>query len=188
MNRHAPHPVRPALVLSAVALLLCAGLACGARQHVTATPADDSALREFIEQVEREWPGESHQQALTADSLMLLATAIVSVAERRRLASPDLLRQVEALREQTGAYRASTPGRLDQTERLRRVFIAGADIVDGLVEAAGLEKRPVDPRLSALRRAAESLDPALVPLRQPDVIERYFHHAAEALKRVDRGA
>jgi hypothetical protein len=84
------------------------------------------------------------------------------------------------------AYANGPPDSAGHIERLRQAFTSAADIIDELVEVAGVEKRPVDPRMSALRRAAESLDPALTTRRQPDVIERFFHHAAEALQRVAR--
>lgn len=98
-----------------------------------------------------QWPGESLQQAMTAETLGLLADAVVSLAERKTLSTRELLFKVDELRS--------------------CVLIARADIVDELVERAGLEKSPVAPRLSALRRAAESLDPSAPLRRQPDVTD-----------------
>jgi hypothetical protein len=64
-------------------------------------------------------------------------------------------------------------------------LLAFVDIIEELASATGVERAPVDPRLSALRRAAESLDSNLVPRRQPDVLERFFRHAGAALRRLD---
>jgi hypothetical protein len=174
----------PAHILLAVAAFV--GFACAARQQPTATVPEDPALRAFVLAAEREWPGESLQQAMTAEALGLLANAVISVAERKKVAMPELPRDIQELRRQTTAYANGPPDSAGQTERLRQAFTSAADIIDELVEAAGLEKRPIDPRLSALRRAAESLDPASTPRRQQDVIERFFHHATEALQRVER--
>jgi hypothetical protein len=148
-------------------------------------PPQDRALLAYIDQVEREWPGESAQQELTADSLTLLADAVASMADRKQLTTPQVRLAIEQLRRQTQAYRAGTPGTLEQAKRLRRTFQETAALVDSLVDRAARKNEPVDPRLSALARAADSLDDDMLLRRQPDVIERFFHHAAAALRRVD---
>jgi hypothetical protein len=122
---------------------------------------------------------------LTADSLKLLIDAIVSVAEHKQLSSPQVRLAVELLRRSTDDYRAGRPGTLEQSERLRQTLKRAADLVESLIDRAGLEKNSVEPRVSAIHRAAESLDEDMVLRRQPDVIERFFHHAGEALRRVD---
>jgi hypothetical protein len=149
---------------------------------------EDSALREYLTQIDREWPGESHQQSITSKSLLLLADAIASVAERRHIATPTLRQELDKARALTREFDRNAPDRADQAEHLRRTLLAFSEILDRLVTAAELERTPVDPRLSAIRRAAESLDPSLRPRRQPDVLERFFRHAGDALRRVDHGA
>jgi hypothetical protein len=146
------------LVVGSVALTLIASVASRAVGQTTPIPPDDPALRIYLDQVAREWPRESEQQALTSESLTLLADAIVSVAKREHLTSPRVRLAVEQLRLQIKAYGAGTPGTLDQSEQLRRTFHTAAGIVASLVDRAGLEQEPVDPRLSALARAADSLD------------------------------
>jgi hypothetical protein len=160
----------------------CAAAACATRA------ADTAVLTEYRQQVQREWPGESHQQALTTDTLRLLAAAIGAVAERRTEAWPELASRLERMRADTEAYRLGQPGTLDQSAALRRIFMNTAGLITELVERAGVAERPVDPRLSALHRAAESLAPDMLLRRQPDTLERFFHHAGEALHRVDHGA
>lgn len=156
-----------------------------ASQQTPAAPPTDPLLRTYVEHVAREWPGESAQQALTGESLTLLADAVGSVAERKQLSSPQVRLAVEQLRRQTAEYQVGTPGTLEQSKRLRRTFATAAELVASLVDRAGLEQQPVDPRLSALGRAADSLDDEMLLRRQPDVIERFFHHAGEALRRID---
>lgn len=179
-------PGMPLALAAATALNLLIVQPAAAIPQQSAPPITDPALRAFVEQVAREWPGESHQQALTVASLTLLADAIKSVAERRRLSSPRVAQGVDELRSQTRAYGAAAPSDGGQGVRLRQAFVTASDLVAHLVNAAGIEKEPVDPRLSALRRSAESLDTTQSLRRQPDVIERFFHHAAEALQRVAR--
>jgi hypothetical protein len=170
--------------LTLIAFMLAAMPAGSAvAQHTP--PPQDRALLAYIDQVEREWPGESAQQALTADSLTLLADAIASVADRQQLTTPQVRLAIEQLRRQTQAYRAGTPGTHEQAKRLRRTFKETAALVDSLVARAALKQEPVDPGLAALARAADSLDDDMLLRRQPDVIERFFHHAAAALRRVD---
>jgi hypothetical protein len=148
--------------------------------------ASDPALRLFLEQIDREWPGESEQQAITVASLELLADAIGSVARRTQLPLPNLERSVRELRQLIERYRAGKPDDLVQARRLRETFVEAADLIDRLLTSAGLQKKPVDPRLGALHRAAESLDTAMTVRRQPDVIERFFSHAGEALRRIEK--
>lgn len=166
----------------AVAIGLASAAGAGSGQM---PPVSDPALRLFLEQVDREWPGESEQQAITVKSLELLADAIGSVARRKQLPLPDLESSVRELRELTERYRAGRPDDLVQARRLRDTFVSAADLIDRLLTSAGLQKKPVDPRLGALHRSAESLDAALTVRRQPDVLERFFTHAGEALRRIE---
>jgi hypothetical protein len=144
----------------------------------------ESALGAYREFVNREWPGEAYQHSLNLKALTLLMQAIDSVAQRRGPSSPQLAQSLDAVRPLIAMYDAGPADDIAQSAKLQKVFLALTDIVEGLVDASGLLKEPVDPRLSALRRSAESLDLSL-PLRwQPDVIERFFHHAGKALHRI----
>jgi hypothetical protein len=167
-------------IVVAIGLAWPAGAASGQMPSVS-----EPALRLFLEQVDREWPGESEQQAITVKSLELLAAAIGSIARRKQLPLPNLERSVCELRELTERYRAGRPDDLVQARRLRETFVSAADLIDRLLTSAGLQKKPVDPRLGALHRAAESLDASLTVRRQPDVLERFFTHAGEALRRIE---
>jgi hypothetical protein len=67
--------------------------------------ASDQALRAFIKQTDREWPGESFQQALTVDSLVLLANAVASLAQQKGILV-RLVDDVAQLRANIRGYQA----------------------------------------------------------------------------------
>jgi len=136
-----------------------------------------------VEHVDREWAGDSQQQIVTVTSLRLLADAVEAVG-RRSADHASIDRDIAELRAMTGEYERGTAGDPQQSKRLRGTLLAASQIVERTVKAAGLAGRP-DPRLSAMERAAKSLDDDAPLRRQPDVLERFFHHAAEALRRID---
>lgn len=144
---------------------------------------ENPKLRTFVEHVDREWAGDSHQQAVTVTSLRLLADAVEAVG-RRSADHASMDREIAELRAMTGEYDRGTPGDPQQSKRLRKTLLGASQIVARTVTAAGLASRP-DPRLSAMQRAARSLDDDAPLRRQPDVLERFFQHAAEALRRFD---
>ena len=146
--------------------------------------APDPALQAFVSQTDREWPGESRQQTITVESLTLLADAISSLGKRHGLEA-RVAGDLATLRAGISRYQAGKPGTVAQAKQLRRTLIDAATAIERLVSEAEAERHPRDGRLNAIRRAAESLDGGALLLRQPDVIERFFHHAAEALKRLE---
>lgn len=149
--------------------------------QVPAPPAQ--AVETFVQHVDREWPGESQQQALTRDSLRLLADAVADLARRHKLSSSEFERELQALRDATARYAAGTPGDASQSRQLRKTLETAADLVRTLAVHTGAASS-IDARLNALERSAESLDRDQPLRRQPDVLERFFHHAAETLKAV----
>lgn len=66
------------------------------------------------------------------------------------------------------------------------LLVSAAAVVDRLAETAGVKERPVDLAITAMRRAAESIDPEQPQRRQPDVIERFFHHTSDILRQIER--
>jgi hypothetical protein len=147
-------------------------------------PQRAQAVEAFVEHVDREWPGEAHQQALTGKSLNLLVNAIESVAQRRQAASAEFVGELQEIRDETAKYTGGTPGDLAQSRQLRKTLRAAADIVQTLAVRTGIASS-MEQRLNALNRAARSLDDDQPLRRQPDVLERFFHHAAEILKTID---
>jgi hypothetical protein len=142
-----------------------------------------AALRAHFEQVERESPAESAQQALTADSLTLLADAIHSFAERKQLSSRrSAWRQSNcgALPPRIAAVsRARSSNRNGGGEpcNTRPTWCSRSSIATGSSRSRSTH--------GCLHRAAASRDDDPVLRRQPDVIERFFHRAGEALRRID---
>ena len=163
------------------ALLLTMAPATGV-QHVAEA---DRALRAFVEYTAREWPGEAHQQAITVKSLTLLADAVASLAERNGLAT-RVGGDLATLRENIRHYHNGRPGELVQSTRLRRTLMHASALTRRLLVEANKDADPRDARLNALQRAAESLDDHQPLRRQPDAIENFFRHAAEALQRFER--
>jgi hypothetical protein len=72
-----------------------------------AVPVQDPTLRVYLDKIDRDWPGESYQQSLTAQSLILLADAIVSVAKSRNLYTPDLQSALDRARALTDDFGAA---------------------------------------------------------------------------------
>lgn len=140
---------------------------------------DADAVQAFVQQVEREWPGESAQQAITAESLRLFAEAVRIVGkENAPIAELDKLTRL------TESYAANKPDAPDQPRRLREALLAATNVADRLIAVHGAAGEHNARRLAAMRRAAESLDLKQPLRRQPDVIERVFHQAAEILQGV----
>jgi hypothetical protein len=171
-------PARAAGVLLASAI---AAAGCVVRT-VTLEPLDNLAVRGFVAHADREWPA-APSQAQTADTLDWMASAVESLANTRRLPVTNVNGRVQQLHALIKEFASGDAASLDRTRVLRRIFTAGAMLVDDLLFAAGLEESKEG---SPLRRAAESLDETLLPRRQPDVIERYFQAVSEALQRIDR--
>jgi hypothetical protein len=171
-----------AIATALFGLLISAGDAASNSQSA-ATP--DQALRAFIEQADREWPGESYQQAITVDSLVLLANAVASLAQQKGVLV-RLADDVAQLRANIRGYRAALPDDYRQSARLRRTLAHATGLIQRLVAEASQERRPSDPALNALRRAADSLDVDQSLRGQPDVIERFFGQAAIILQRLDQ--
>lgn len=149
------------------------------------TTAAAGATHKLADYVNREWPGESHQQAVTSTALTLLADAIEANAMRPSAARDDVAADVVRLRRQIHEYRTGTPGDLKQSRRLRRVLISASSLIERVLESANARQRPRDPRFNALERSAKSLSEDATVLRQPDVLERFFRHAVEVLQRLD---
>lgn len=168
--------------------LWCAVLAAGdagpARQDAA---VNDPALRDFMAQTDRERPGESYQQAITVESLSLLASAIASLAQQNG-AQVRLADDIARLRANIRGYRAGLPDDERQSARLRRTLVQASGLIDRLVAEARHERRASDPELNALRRAAESLDQDQSLGGQPKVIDRFLGHAAAILQRLDHRA
>jgi hypothetical protein len=171
--------------------LVATAIACvGAVATDAYTPSQDvgvadHALRAFIEQTDREWPGESDQQAITVDSLVLLANAVASLARQKGI-HVRLADDVAQLRVNIRGYQAGLPEDERQSARLRRTLVHASGLIQRLLAEANQERRPSDPALNALGRAAESLDVDQSLRRQPDVIERFFGQAAAILQRLDQ--
>jgi hypothetical protein len=143
------------------------------------------ATHKLADYVSREWPGESHQQAITSTALTLLADAIEANAPRPSPGQRDLAAEVVRLRQHITEYRTGAPGDLKQSRRLRRLLIDASALIEELIESSGVRQRPRDPRLNALERSATSLSEDAAVIRQPDVLERFFRHAVAALQRLD---
>lgn len=145
----------------------------------------ESPVKQFARQVDREWPGESQQQDITVDSLRHLMRAIESLLPT---GPDDSTTRFERSRRQLvdaiAAYREGIPGEIGQAKRLRKVFLEASDLIAAMArDLARVESR--NPRVSALRRSARSLDDDQRLLRQPDVIERFFDHAAAVLLSIE---
>ena len=139
----------------------------------------------FVQHVDREWPGEAHQQEVTRTSLDLLARAVEDMAQQKNVQSERFTRELKMMRDATTAYAAGKPGEVSQSRRLRKTLEAAAEVVQTLTERAGAHDA-LKARLNALERSAGSLEPDDPLRRQPDVLERFFHHAAEILTALDR--
>jgi hypothetical protein len=153
-------------------------------QSLASQGTSPQAIDVFVQHVDREWPGEAHQQALTGESLNLLLNAVEVLAQRRNATSAEFARSLQQVRSETGKYGAGTPGDLSQSRQLRKTLRTTADVVRILAERTGVADS-IEARLNALDRSARSLDDDQPLRRQPDVLERFFRHAAEILKAMD---
>ncbi len=151
------------------------------QSQTVATPA----LQSFVQHVEREWPGERAQQEINCRALELMASAVEAVALGRKVRGNDVPSGIMRFGELTGSYCTGDPNDRDQPQRLRRTLVDGSALMAALVRTTG--DRNSSAHLNALDRAARSLDRHAPLLRQPDVIERFFHHAAAVLTLLDRG-
>jgi hypothetical protein len=175
-----------AMRLIALFTALLLGSSC-ARSTVVMPPPQNIAVRGFVLHAERDWPGTAEQQAQTVDTLDWLASAVQSLATTKGLSIENLAGRLQEFRASIKELAAGKPDQLQQTSVLRRTFVAGAALIEDVAAAAGLDLAQ-DAGMSAVRRAAESLDPERLPRQQADAIERYFRQASAALQRVDRGA
>jgi hypothetical protein len=166
----------------AVSSLFLAGILSVLLQSAAQSTAEVQKLSDYVS---REWPGESHQQSINSTALTLLADAIEARAAQRPSASGALAEDIAKLRQQIEDYRTGKPGDLAQSRRLRRTLVHASSLIERILEAADARRRPRDARLNAVERAAQSLSETAPLVRQPDVIERFFHHAVEALERLD---
>lgn len=167
----------------ATASCVIVAMLCVALQSTT---GNNGATQKLADYVNREWPGESHQQAVTSTALTLVADAIEASAARQRLGRRDFVANIVRLRQQIGEYRTGTPGDLKQSRRLRRLLIDTSSVIEQVLESAGARQRPRDARLNALERSAKSLSEDAPVLRQPDVLEYFFRHAVELLERLEQ--
>jgi hypothetical protein len=170
-----------------VAAALCCALAA-AFPAVAATQASsegDQSVRAFVEQTDRQRPADSNQRSITVGSLNLLDKAIESLAQRGG-AQVRIADDIARLRVNIRGYQAGVSDGGPQSARLRRTLVQASGLIERLVTETSHVRRPRDPELKALRRAAESLDESQSLRSQPDVIERFFRHAASILQRLDR--
>lgn len=170
-------------VLPIASLILGSVLPAIAASAGQQTVVVNPALRAFIEQVDREWLGESHQQAITLESLQLLMNAIETLMARDAPA-PGIKTDLATLRNETQRWADGKPDSAAQSEHLSRIFVKAAALLSRLGEESDAPEDALKPRLAAIRRSAEALDPKRPPRSQPDVIERYFHQAAEILRQI----
>ena len=156
------------------------------RHAASLAACQGGALTHYLDYIDREWPGNATQHAITSRALSLLLQAIDEVAGTQAPPSTQLVRSLEPVRGLVATYDGGPHDRGAQSATLQRIFLGLTDVLERLVAASGRLEEPVDPRLSALRRSAESLDLRVPLRRQPDVLERFFHHAGEALRRSAR--
>lgn len=145
----------------------------------------DPAVRAFVEQADRELPATSAQHGVIVRSLNLLANAIVSLAQRGD-AQVRIADDIARLRVDIRGYQSGGADAATQSGRLRRTLIQASGLMQRLVVETSHVRRASDPELNALRRAAESVDETQSLVRQPDVLERFFEHAATILQGLDR--
>ncbi len=138
-----------------------------------------SALHSFAEYVEREWPGEG-AQVINCKALSLMADAVESVAAKRQISLRSIGKEMTRFRAHTTAYCQGSPEDRAQPDKLRRTLIRGSRLIAELAEAAP-DRVGLTAHLNALDRAARSLDKDASPQRQPDVVERFFHHGVQVL-------
>jgi hypothetical protein len=153
-------------------------------QTTVQTTSPSSAVKEFAQQVHREWPGESHQQAVTESSLTHMFAALESLLAPDPGARERFQPELNRLKAATKEYGYGPPGEKIQAKRLRKIFRDASDLIEDVAERLS-DDEGNEPSLNALRRAARSLEDDEVLLRQPDVIERFFDHAAAVLIRVE---
>ena len=167
-------------------LIVIAATASFAAASVIAAQAPGTAearkaVGAFTAQVEREWPGARQQQAITVRSLILLADAVHSLAAARQLLTPELLTVLDRLKTETQRFQSGTPDdAAEHTLRLQHALLTATDLL-GRVAGPDSDNEAGRARLAALRRAADGIDRRQPLQRQPDVMERYFHQAAELL-------
>jgi len=170
--------MRPLILVCIMAVCVPVGAAFGNGQQPAAP--NDTAVRAFIQQVEREWPGQAAQQALTVESLRLLGDAVESLASPQQKSAQEFMTVFARFRTETRRFESGTPDDIAQSANLQHAFITGVDLMRRLVGAKA-EMEPAKTRLAALRRSADGIDRKQPLRRQPDVIERFFHQAAELL-------
>jgi hypothetical protein len=149
-----------------------------------AQPAGSDPLRAFDEYVRREWPGERTQQEINCRALELMVNAVEAVAAKRRVGEAKSMESAARVRERRQDYCSGNPADREQPRKLRRTLIEASELIEKLAES--VEQRKFTAHVNALNRAAESLDEAAPLRRQPDVMERFFHHGAELLVLLDR--
>lgn len=161
----------------AASLLVAAELRAQPRPvpHVLADPA----VFTFTDFVDHRMHSPLTSRAIVT-GLDLLVSAVEGVAIAQGL-DPGLLERAHELRKEArdlyheGAVPAPTAER-------QELFDDIAELIERLNRALPSDSQISKPRLDALERAADGLERDTPPAEQPQVVERFFRHAAAALR------
>jgi hypothetical protein len=146
----------------------------------TAVAATTGAVNSFVSYVEerraRTDADLSHEY--TADGLRRLAAALGDVATRDTAAGQAIQPRLDSLRQRADDLERNA-GSTNHARYAREAFVAAA----GVMSAIQQQRYPnLSSQVSAVRQAAESVQPGTLLLEQKTQVQQFFDRAADAMR------
>lgn len=143
-------------------------------------PSTMAAVAIFNVNVDRKWPVDEREPAVTAEALRLMEAAVQAVIEERKLDAPKLRQSISAFTQAREALGRTAEDK-DRAPLVRDALLKGRMMAESVASATGLSDEATRQRLAGLKTAADAFDRARPVRDQADILERYFRTSSELL-------
>ena len=141
-----------------------------------------AAVAVFTANAERKWPVDEREPFVTAEALRLLEVAGRAIADDSKLNTGKVHDSIAAFEAARAALEVKVRGDKDRPHLAREALVKGRAMIDALAAALDRDDGPMRRQLAELKQTADALDRKRQVRQQGEVLERYFHQAAELMK------
>ncbi len=146
------------------------------------SPSTLAAVAVFTANVERKWPADEREPAVTGEALRLMDAAARAIAEDAKIDSGKIRQAMDGFAAVRKAMDTPARSEDDRTLVVRDALAKGAMVVEAVAVARRREDPKTKTQLGELKRAAEAVDRKKQLRQQGDLLERYFRQAAELMR------
>jgi hypothetical protein len=149
---------------------------------ITPSPSTMAAVAVFAANAERKWPADDREPFVTAETLRLLEAAGRAIAVDGKVDTGKVHESIAAFASARSVLEAKATDEAVRGQLARDALVKGATMITTLATALDRGDAATRQALAALKQSADALDRKRQVRQQGDVMERYFHQAAELLR------